>query len=33
MFTERTQVFLAEDFTELMPPTLSSLYRRTWTAL
>ena len=26
MFTERTLVFLAEDFTELMPLTLSSLY-------
>lgn len=27
LFTERTLVFLAEDFTELMPLTLSSLYQ------
>jgi hypothetical protein len=27
MFSERTLVFLAEDFTELMPLTLSSLYQ------
>ncbi len=27
MFTERSLVFLAEDFTELMPLTLSSLYK------
>jgi len=26
-FTERSLLFLAEDFTELMPLTLSSLYR------
>ena len=29
LFTERTLVFLAEDFTELMPLTLSSLYQPT----
>ncbi len=28
LFSERTLVFLAEDFTELMPLTLSSLYQR-----
>ncbi len=27
LFTERSLVFLAEDFTELMPLTLSSVYQ------